>query len=237
MRKICYFFLNISLFITCALNAQGATQQPAGGQGVGPSTIYRPPMGKPPEKIGPKPHGQTIPTQPASQPKPQFSYRPTFTQPGILSLRSGGYVGVDHLYNISANIPVVVEIAQSENLILPVSKERVQMIIEKAFEREGINPIVRPSSGPALPFFQVLVMVIPAGDGISAFCSGRLFEKVELERVALPQGVYYQAITWEYQNLIFSSKEDSEKQLVSAIAEIVEQFLSRYKYYKNIKVQ
>ncbi|HRD55523.1 MAG TPA: hypothetical protein PLC42_03910, partial [Parachlamydiaceae bacterium] len=165
----------------------------------------------------------------------QFSFRPTFTQPGILSLRGSGFVGVDHLYNVSGIIPVVVEFAKADDFAINVTKEKIQAFIEKAFEIDGISTAVRPSDGPPLPFFHMLVMVIPSGEGIAAFCEGRLFEKVEIERVALPTGVYFQAITWEYQNLISSSKADAEAQLDAAVAEIVQQFLTRYKYYRNIR--
>lgn len=237
MKKILFILVHSCLvFDLCAQSMQPSSSP---GQGVSPSTIYRPPLSKPPEKIGPKPAGQTTttPVQAAPAAKPKLSYRPLFTQPGILSLSSGGFIGMDHLYNVSDNIPVIVEIAKPDNMNLQISREKIQAIVEKAFESEGIVPMVKPSTGPALPYFQLLVMVIPAGEGVSAFSSGRLFEKVELERVALPPNVYFQAITWEYQNLIFSSKEDSEKELDAAIAEIVDRFLSRYKYYKNIKAQ
>lgn len=236
MKKFIYLFINLSLFVTCSLYAQTS---PGGGGAVGPSTINRPPLGSPPEKLGPKSSSQPAPAKvvtPSAPPsKPQFSYRPIFTQPGILRLGSGGFVGVDHLYNVSADIPVVVEIVKSESLVLSISKEKLQLVIERAFEREGITPTPKRSSGPSLPFFHLLIMVIPAGNGISAFCGGRLFEKVEIGRVVLPEDVYFQAITWEYQNLIFSSKEEGEKQIETAAIEIVEQFLSRYTYYKNIK--
>jgi hypothetical protein len=220
----------VNLNVYSQQSSSGRSSNPKGTttpQSTGPSNIVRPPM-RPTPKINPEEQ------MPILQKEPEVSFRPVFFQPGILSLRGEGFVGVDHLYNVSGNIPVVVEIEKSANVAVSFSEEKIQQLIEQIFEREGINPIVKPSAGPALPFFQVLIMVIPAGEGFSAFCSGRLFEKVELERVALPQGVYFQAITWEFQNLVFASKEDSEKQIDAAVAEIVQQFLSRYKYYKNI---
>lgn len=219
------------MFFFANLSAQ--TPQKPGGQGTTPSSVVRPPLGG--GKTGlskPKELEKEKPYMPARA--PQLSFRPIFTQPGILSLRTGGFVGVDHLFNIGVNIPVVVEIVKSDNVLMTISREKIQQVIEKLFEAEGISPLVKPSEGPALPFFQVLLMIIPAGEGYSAYCSGRVFEKVNLDRVTLPGGVYFQAITWEFQNIIFASKEDSEKQIDSAIGDIVQQFLSRYKYYKNI---
>lgn len=237
MKKITGFLLLTAIY-SSSLLAQNSTPSSNLPSGTGPSTIQRPPLGLPPEKLGTKPipPGKDKKTQPGPILRPmQFSFKPTFTQPGILSLRGSGFVGVDHLYNVSGTIPVVVEFAKSEGFSVNVSQEKIQAFIEKAFQLDGINTAVRPSDGPPLPFFHMLVMIIPSGEGIAAFCEGRLFEKVEIERVALPTGVYYQAITWEYQNLISSSKTEAEPQINAAIGEIVQQFLTRYKYYKNIR--
>lgn len=211
----------------------GAPGKSVPNQGVGPSQVERPPLGNPPEKLGPS-KGPIKPEAPRPPPAPKYSIRPTFTQPGILSLRGSTFVGVDHLYNLSGTLPVVVEIVKSDSLTLSLTKEKVQGVVEQLFQADGLSTLIIPSDGAPLPFFNVLIMIIPSGDGVSAFCSGRVFEKVDIERVALPQGVYFQAITWEYQNMIFSSKEDSEKQITEAVKEIVQEFLTRYKYYKNI---
>jgi len=233
MKKINFAILCGLLAINCQLIAQGSSS-PGGGssstkiKGTTPSTIVRPPLVKPrvPEK--------EIELQNDRGVVQRYTIRPIFTQPGILSLRAEGFVGVDHLFNVGSNIPVDVELVKSDSVMISITSEKIQAMVEKIFNSEGINPSVKPSTGPALPFFHILVMIIPSGDGHSAFCAGRLFEKVNLDRVTLPVEVYFQAITWEYQNLIYASKEDSEKQIESAIADIIQQFLSRYKYYKNI---
>lgn len=231
MKILNYALLCSSMVLFCNLSAQ-TTQKPS-GQGTTPSNIVRPPLGgRPADNTQGKDSEKEKPFSPERA--PQFAFRPIFKQPGILSLRAGGFVGVDHLFNIGANIPVVVEIVKSDSVMMAMTRERIQQVIERLFEAEGISPMIKPSEGPALPFFQVLLMVIPAGEGYSAYCSGRVFERVNLDRVNLPAGVYFQAITWEFQNIIFASKEDSEKQIDSAIGDIVQQFLSRYRYYKNI---
>jgi hypothetical protein len=219
-------FVNFNISAQSSSRGSGGKSSP-GNQSSGPSNIVRPPL-RPPIKVDPDA------PSPLSEKAPDISFRPIFFQPGILQLRGEGFVGVDHLFNVPGNIPVVIEIQKPAKLTFSITQEKLQTLIEAIFEREGINPAVKPSSGPALPFFQLLIMVLPAGEGYSAFCSGRLFEKVELERVALPQGVYFQAITWEFQNLVFASKSDYERQVDEAVAEIIQQFLSRYKYYKNI---
>lgn len=237
MKKISLilFFLAFA----CQIQAQGS--KPSGGGsssgsgGVGPSNIVRPPMGPAPEKLGTpvRPAGKTGDKQ--SQPftrAPQSTYRPIFTQPGIVVLKENGYVGVDHLYNVSGNIPVVVEIVRSEGLAFGASEGQIQGTVEAYFQRDGINTMANP--GVPLPFFQVLVMILPSGEGMSAFCAGRLFEKVTLDRVILPQSVYFQAITWEYQTIIYASKEDIDKQIMGVVGEIAQQFVSRYRFYKNM---
>lgn len=231
MKKIATILLTAAtVFVNCNLYGQGTSSAPKTQSG--PSQITRPPLRPAPSKPGDKKSETQFPDGPTKA--PQYAYRPTFIQPGILTLRGGGFVGVDHLFNVSRNIPVVVELEKSDSVILELTKEKIQAIVEKAFQAQGISTTVLPSEGPALPFFHVLIMVIPAGDGISAFCAGRLFEKVELDRVRLPLGVYFQGITWEYQNLIFTSKGESEGEIETAVNEVVQQFLKRYQYYKNL---
>ncbi len=225
-----FLLLTAAFFVNCNLYGQGSSAPPKSQ--AGPSTITRQPLKPAPPKPGDKKTETQFPQGP--QRAPQYTYRPTFIEPGILTLRGGDFVGVDHLFNVSRNIPVVVELEKSDSILLQLTKEKIQLLVEKAFQAQSISTSVLPSEGPALPFFHLLVMVIPAGEGVSAFCAGRLFEKVELDRVNLPVGVYFQGITWEYQNLIWSSKEESEKQLEAAIVEIVQQFITRYQYYRNL---
>lgn len=235
MKKIPTLIFSFMLMAFLPLLAQ--TSKPSGGGGAGggtnPSVITRPPLGgKPAERLGPKgPAQDDKPRTPFERPTQSVS-RPSFTQPGIVTVKENGAVGVDHLYNVSQNIPVIVEIVKSDSISLGVTERHIQSIVESYFQKTGIELQAKP--GPPLPFFQVLVMVLPTSDGMSAYCSGRLFESVTLDRVILPAGVYFQAITWETQTMVFSSREDIDKQIQSVCIEMTEKFLSRYTYYKTV---
>lgn len=235
MKKIPTLIFSFMLMAFVPLMAQ--TSKPSGGGGAGggtnPSVITRPPLGgKPPERLGPKgPAESEKPRTPFERPVQSIS-RPSFTQPGIVTVKENGAVGVDHLYNVSGNIPVIVEIVKSNSISLGLTERQIQSTVESYFLKAGIEPQAKP--GPPLPFFQVLVMVLPTSDGMSAYCSGRLFESVTLDRVILPQAVYFQAITWETQTMVFSSKEDIDKQIQSVCIEMAEKFLERYTYYKTV---
>lgn len=238
MKKISTLLFSFMLMSSVPLIAQ--TSKPSGGGGGGggtaPSVITRPPLGgKPPEKPGPKgPVQPEKPRTPFERPVLTTS-RPSFTQPGIVTVKDNGAVGVDHLYNVSGNIPVIVEIVKSDSITLGITERQIQSTIEAYFQKAGIEPQAKP--GPPLPFFHVIVMILPTTDGMTAYCSGRLFESVTLDRVILPPGVYFQAITWETQTMVFSSRDEIDKQIQGVCVEITEKFLSRYNYYKTVIAQ
>ncbi len=234
MKKIQTLIFSFMLMAFLPISAQTSKPSGSGGAGGGtnPSVITRPPLGKPPERLGPKgPTQADKPRTPYERPAPSIS-RPGFAEPGIVTVNENGAVGTDHLYNVPANIPVIVEIVKSDNITLGVTDGQIQSIVESYFQKSGIQPQAKP--GPPFPFFQVLVMVLPTSDGMSAYCSGRLFESVTLNRVILPPEVYFQAITWETQTMVSSSKEDIDKQIQSVCIEMTEKFLSRYTFYKTV---
>jgi hypothetical protein len=161
-----------------------------------------------------------------------------YPNPGIVANRDGRWVGSDHLYNLTSKIDIVVEFFTPPNVVLPVTKEAIKTTITEIFKKARITPPAEVSyDKPPLPFFHMLIMVYPIEKGYVAYCEGRLFEKIELERVKPDEQTAMQGITWESQNLIISSKEDLANQLIKSVEEIATAFADRYRFYEDIRME
>ena len=168
-------------------------------------------------------------------PKPSSAIAPTFTTPGILSYQGGQWVGSEHLYNLSNNIPVVINIFKPEGLQLGLTQDSLQKRIEAAFVKEGINVTIPSTGNPPLPFFNISIMIISIGEGVASSCSGRLFELVDNNRTQLERGVFWQAITWEDQQLTVSSREQATQEITTTVDAITATFLERYNLFQKRK--
>lgn len=162
-----------------------------------------------------------------------------YLNPGIIAFRNGHWVGSDHLYNLTNSIDVVVEFYTPQNIVLPLNKDDVKQKISEIFQKARIHvePPAVEAGKPPLPFFHMLIMAYPLEKGFAVYCEGRLFEGVQLERVTLDEQTSMQAITWESQNLIVSSKEDLSNQIMKSVEEIATSFADRFRFYEDIRSQ
>lgn len=161
-----------------------------------------------------------------------------YPNPGIVAQRGGGWVGSDHLYNLTDHISIVTEIFKPEKLTLSITEKQIHDQVADEFKKGGITPDATNKPGqPLLPFFHLLVMIYPIEKGYVVYCEGRLFEKINLERVRLDDLTAMQGITWESQNLIITPKDDLETHLDKSVDEIVKTFVERFRFYKDIKSQ
>jgi len=159
-----------------------------------------------------------------------------YPNPGIVAQRGGAWVGSDHLYNLTNKIDIHVEIFKPENVDLPLTEEMIRSRVADIFKKGGITPIAEEVAGdPPLPFFHVLIMIYPIDKGYVAYCEGRLFEKVRLERIRLDDLTVLQGITWESQNLIVSPTNMIGEQISNSIDEIADTFVERYRFYEEIR--
>lgn len=159
-----------------------------------------------------------------------------YLHPGILVNVKGRWEGSDHLLNISGNIGVFVTIVKPENEELNVTEEEIRKDVELIFNQNNIKPQILVLSGSApLPVFQVELFVYPIERGYVAYCSGRLFESVVLDRFKMDPSMAFQAITWEKQHLIVSPKDQFIDQLTKTVQDIAETFGERYQAYEKIK--
>lgn len=224
---------------------------------------------------------------PPPGPKPEVLI-PPYTQPGIIANRGGSWLGSDHLFNLTNQIGVEVEIIGPKNVTLPFTTQEIKQRVSELFRREGLNPvpkgdtdisevalldaddliaqgvspsnIKRPPMKPAekpsekqekpkmiempkvytpLPFFHVLIMINPIEKGYVVYIGTRLFESIDIKRAGarLDEQTAFQAITWERQQLLISSKEDLTAQVNATVDELTNEFISRYKYFQNLRFQ
>lgn len=153
-----------------------------------------------------------------------------FTSPGIVTWRAGEWVGSEHLYNLSKDLSIDVELIKGTPSGIPVNEDRIKEKIIPALKEIGLNTrfSLFPGQKP-LPFLHVLIMINPIEKGYVAYCALRLFEEVQLNRVYLKPGIVWQAITWEKQELIVFPPEKMEEMIYKTIQDMVSSFISVYK--------
>ncbi len=161
-----------------------------------------------------------------------------YFHPGILVLRKGVWEGSDHLYNLTKNIGVYVSIIKPEELTLNFTSDDIKKGIQEIFQKVDINPMSKvPSNQPALPSFEVEILIYPIERGFVASVSGNLFEPVTLDRVKLDEDMVFQAITWAKQTLIVGPKSKFNDQLINAVSDIANSFADRFETYEKLRLQ
>ena len=177
---------------------------------------------------------ESLPT--AVTPPRQVNEEAEYLHPGILVNIGGRWEGSDHLLNISTNIGVYVSIVKPENEELPNSDAQIKTEVENIFSLANIKPQILVTSGkPPLPAFEIEIFVYPIDRGYVAYCSGRLFESVVLDRFKMDPNMAFQAITWEKQHLIVTPKEQLGDQITKTVQDIAKTFAERFQVYEKIK--
>lgn len=159
-----------------------------------------------------------------------------YTFPGVVALQDGDWVGSEHLYNLSPQIGVVVEIVYSSGNSTSLTEEGILNKITPILKAGGLTvrePLISGTS--PLPFLNILIIIHPIEKGYVAYCTGQLFEEVTLRRIQLKPGTTWQAVTWEQQELVVFAKEHLQEQVEKTVQNIVTAFAARYKSYEHKK--
>lgn len=160
----------------------------------------------------------------------------SYTIPGIIGKGGGGWIGSDHLLNLTQDIPVIVEIIKPDDLEIAFTADELREKVLNEFYKEGYDINFTPDdTKPPLPYFDILIMLQKIEGGYVASIEGRLFESVTLKRVILPDEVAFQAITWEKQNLIITPTDQLTEQVTKSTTDIAKIFLSRSKFFERQK--
>jgi hypothetical protein len=159
-----------------------------------------------------------------------------FPHPGILFEKNGKWLGDDHLYNLTPDIGIFVEVEKAPDVTAQVDEKHIKNLVSYIFEKGSISP--KPASEPPpFPYFHILVMVTGIDRGYSVYCAGRLFESVNVDRINLEKNVYFQVITWEKQALLVIPADKFRDELDIAITDITNNFVERYRHYEDIKLK
>lgn len=229
---------SVLIFFACALaSLQGLFAQLPSSQ-MGSSTIPGSKMEplKPLEKSRPgTPPSKEVLPEPIKPPQ-MIPQRASYLHPGILVNVKNQWEGSDHLLNLANQIGVYVKILKPEKAELDASENDLQKIVEEIFTNSNIQPTTMAVAGkPPLPAFDIEIFVYPIEGGYATFLDGRLFESVMLERFKMDSNMAFQAITWEKQNLIVTPKDQFKEQLIKAVKEIAETFVTRFQAYENLR--
>lgn len=169
-----------------------------------------------------------LPPRPLEQ-RPQ-AVGSIYASPGIASLQGGQWVGSDNLYNLPKSLGLVIELTLRPDLQLSLDHLAIEEKINSVLKTAGV--MLRGTAlfkDTPLPFLHFLIMIEPIEKGYVAYCSGRLFEEVQLARVHLKQGIVWQGITWEKQELIVFPTEQLHDQILRTIENICTAFASRFR--------
>jgi hypothetical protein len=160
-----------------------------------------------------------------------------YLYPGALIYQNGRWEGGDYLVNLGDQIGVFVNILKPENAKINFNEEDIKKRVIAAFTKANLNP-TPPSQAnkPPLPDLQIELLIYPITKGLAAYCSGRLFESVTLERFSMPENVFFQAITWEKKNLLVSPTNLFNEQVFKSVDEITQAFIERYQSQKGAAV-
>ncbi len=158
----------------------------------------------------------------------------SYFHPGALILRGRQWDGGDHLFNLTNNIGIYVEIIRPPHDTLYLNEEAIRNGVESIFSRGGITPVTLVQSGtPPLPFFHIQILLHPITNGYAICCEGRLFESVLLRRVVFDPGVAFQAITWEKTSLLVEPLKTTVETLERSVTDITEAFIERFHSYEH----
>jgi hypothetical protein len=185
----------------------------------------------PPTATGAVPPAQGLPPKQSSL-SLQLNPSTIYSEPGIVTLQGGEWVGNEHLYNLSSSLGVVVDLIKPAGASIALTESALKEKVVAAFKRGHIterNPMI--SGRTPLPFFHLIVIIQPIEKGYVAYVVGRLFEEAQMKRVELKPNISWQAITWERQELIVFPTEQLQSQIDEAVLSIVNGFVERFNSY------
>lgn len=238
LKRLRILFCGISIFTICELQAQVTPNRSASSALSHPTTSLSssPSSSIPTTSVGP--YVQTpiqtqarTPLPPPAIPSSMIpvSRTPVYVHPGALALLNGQWEGGDHLFNLTNNLGVRVDIVKPQSDTLSLTEDRLKQLVESSFSQRGISPVTLAAPDqPPLPFFHIQVLLYPISRGYVACCEGRLFESVALRRMTFDPGMAFQAITWEKDILLVSSNESIIAQIENAISQISQAFIERF---------
>lgn len=223
----------LALTISSSLMAQTQSSKPTQSKpsSASPSLIPRP--AETPKKTEKQFQMKTPPAKKEGPTGPL-----NYFSPGIIGFKGGEWVGYDQLLSLGQEIDVIVELVKPSIATFNLTEDQVKHWVEERFKKYAItpDPNIKKFHAP-LPSYHILIMVYPLDKQFVAYISGRLLESVKPERVKIPEGTIFQAITWERQNLIRAASKDTFNEIQRHVLLITDDFLGKYNYFNPPKDQ
>jgi len=157
-----------------------------------------------------------------------------FEMPGVIGFQNGNWQGRDYLGYVSNNIGIDVEVLAGDRANEVPNSPTLEARVSKIFENEQIIPHAEITEGPPLPFFHLLILAYPIeNDRYVIFGAGRLFEQVQVMRKRFIPSGYWQAITWEDQDVLSANASNLNDQINALVDKLATAFVKRYRAYNS----
>ena len=155
-----------------------------------------------------------------------------FGMPGVIGIINNKWEGTDYLGYLSPNIGVDVEIVKAENVPAVSDTSAIESRIAGIFTKEDIVPRSDAVEGPPLPFFHILFLIYPVDkDRYAIVANGRLFEQVQVIRKDFIPAGFWQAITWEIQDIALANSQQLDEEIKMLADKLATSFAKRYRQY------
>lgn len=183
----------------------------------------------PPSKPAESPVPQTTPLAP---PKVLPLMEKPFGMPGVVGFQNGMWQGTDYLGYLSSNISINVEIVAGNNLPKMPDTAILEGEVNKIFTKENLVSHAQVTEGPPLPFLHILLFIYPVDKNrFAIFGTARLFEQVQVVRKNFTPAGYWQAITWETQDVMLAEESQLNAEIIAIVNKLSTAFVKRYRMY------
>jgi len=159
-----------------------------------------------------------------------------FGMPGVVGYQNNQWQGTDYLGFLSPDISINVEVVAGANTPHITDTAPLETIVSQAFAKGSLIPRAEVKEGPPLPFLHLLLFVYPCTPGrYVIFGAARLFEQVQVIRPNFTPAGYWQAITWENQDVVLAEGGQIDAQLKAIVEKLATAFVQRYRAYNLIQ--
>lgn len=216
------------------------------GTATPPNSSSKPPQKgseKPAEK--PKEIPKLIIAKDKSKEKKEVGGTP-YLFPGVVTAKESGWVGSENFFNFPKDLAFEVSINTDSKEAIPLDKEFLKGKLKEILNQAYYGTEALQTEGkPPLPLLHLRVLLVPLKiptllgkkpkEGFIASCSLRLFEEVTLPRVILEKELTFQAITYESETLVISSKEEISKEIQESGEKMVKTFIDKVTKFNEKK--
>lgn len=228
--KTFYLLLTLGLFASFSLcEAYGSSSSSSSTSGSTPLPAF--------PKLTPAAKSAANPKLPAKSALPKKETQQTMEKPlgmpGVVGIVNERWANSDYLGFLEPNFPFTVEVVLGKGSPR-IDDASIENALMEVLKGDNITTFANQSEGPILPFLHLLVMVYPIDkNSFAIFAALRLFENVTIKREKFEPAGYWQAVTWENQDMIVSTGEQLQAQINAIATKLATSFIKRYDEYNK----